>query len=77
MIVQDENIRNIIQDTLSKAIDAMIVSDFHEPEINALFSILYDFKYMTRNKTLNYLIGQTNFIENFLEQVSKVYFHDL
>jgi hypothetical protein len=77
MVVQDENIRNIILNTLSKALDNMIDSEFTEPKMNILFGILYNFKYMTRYKTLKYLIDKTNFIETLLEQVAKVYFSDL
>lgn len=77
MIIQDDNIRNIMLETFTKAIDNLIETDFNDAAQGTLFTILYDFKYMTRHLTLNHLISKTNFIEKLLEQVAKLYYQDL
>jgi hypothetical protein len=48
MIFQDENLRNVIISTLSKAIDKLVVDEFTEKDQTILVSLLYDLKYMTR-----------------------------
>jgi hypothetical protein len=48
MIFQDENLRNVMMDTLGQAMDNLVESDFSDHDQTILIRILYDLKYMTR-----------------------------
>ena len=48
MIFQDENLRNMMTDTLGQAMDNLVENDFSDHDQTILIHILYDLKYMTR-----------------------------
>ena len=48
MIFQDENLRNVMTDTLGQAMDNLVENDFSDHDQTILIHILYDLKYMTR-----------------------------
>ena len=67
MIMQDPQLREIMIQTYSKVLDSLVDSKFEsKKDVTSIFHVLYDLKYITKPKTLNYLVYETDFLELLL-----------
>ena len=76
LIISDENLRNNIISGYTRIVKDLIQDDFPERHQTSLVHVLYDLKYMTRSKTLQYIVKETTIIEQLLEQLIDFYYKD-